>query len=65
EDFAYMSRLKIERVKGPLRRAYLPQKDEPVLFVVHSERQNDNISVVSCSWSVESSEFGQYIFISS
>jgi len=33
----YVSRIKIERVKGPLRRAYLPIETEPVLFGVHSE----------------------------
>jgi len=33
----YTSKVRIERVKGPLRRAYLPQEDEPVLFGVHSE----------------------------
>ena len=37
ESVVYTSKIKIERVKGPLRRAYLPQKDEPVLFGVHSE----------------------------
>jgi len=37
EDIVYTSRVKIERVKGPLRRAYLPMEDEPVLFGVHSE----------------------------
>lgn len=33
----YTSRVRIERVKGPLRRAYLPATEEPVLFGVHSE----------------------------
>jgi len=37
EDVVYTSRVKIERIKGPLRRAYLPMEDEPVLFGVHSE----------------------------
>ena len=37
EDVVYTSRIKIERVKGPLRRAYLPREDQPVLFGVHSE----------------------------
>jgi hypothetical protein len=37
EDVVYVSRVRIERIKGPLRRAYLPQEDEPVLFGVHSE----------------------------
>ena len=33
----YTSTIRIERVKGPLRRAYLPAEEEPVLFGVHSE----------------------------
>lgn len=33
----YRSRVRIERVKGPLRRAYLPAEEKPVLFSVHSE----------------------------
>jgi len=32
---AYTSHVRIERVKGPLRRAYLPAEPEPVLFGVH------------------------------
>jgi hypothetical protein len=36
-DIAYTSRVKIERVKGPLRRAYLPHVETPVFFGVHSE----------------------------
>lgn len=36
-DVAYTSRVRIERVAGPLRRAYLPARAEPVLFGVHSE----------------------------
>jgi hypothetical protein len=33
----YRSRVRVERVQGPLRRAYLPVEPEPVLFGVHSE----------------------------
>ena len=33
----YRSQVRIERVKGPLRRAYLPAEAAPVLFGVHSE----------------------------
>jgi hypothetical protein len=33
----YTSQVRIERVKGPLRRAYLPQETEPTYFGVHSE----------------------------
>lgn len=34
-DVAYRSQVRIERVKGPLRRAYLPAEPAPVLFGVH------------------------------
>ncbi len=34
---AYTSRVRIERVHGPLRRATLPAESEPVLFGVHDE----------------------------
>ncbi len=34
-DVAYRSTVRIERVRGPLRRAYLPAESEPVLFGVH------------------------------
>ena len=36
-EVAYQANIRIERVKGPLRRAYLPQVDGPVFFGVHSE----------------------------
>jgi hypothetical protein len=36
-DVIYTSKVRIERVKGPLRRAYLPVEESPVLFGVHSE----------------------------
>ena len=37
QDVVYTSKVRIERVKGPQRRAYLPMLEEPVLFGVHSE----------------------------
>jgi hypothetical protein len=37
DQVVYTSEVRIERIKGPLRRAYLPQVKEPVLFGVHSE----------------------------
>ncbi len=37
DQVVYVSRVKIERVKGPLRRAYLPVEAEPIRFGVHSE----------------------------
>ncbi len=36
-ETVYKSIVRIERVKGALRRAYLPAEQEPVLFGVHSE----------------------------
>jgi hypothetical protein len=33
----YVSRATIERIKGPMRRATLPARSEPVTFGVHSE----------------------------
>lgn len=33
----YTSRVRIERIEGPMRRAWLPAEAEPVLFGVHSE----------------------------
>lgn len=36
-DTVYRSQVRIERIKGPLRRAYLPAEPEPVMFGVHSE----------------------------
>jgi len=37
DDTVYRSNVRIERVAGPLRRAYLPGEEAPVLFSVHSE----------------------------
>lgn len=34
-DVVYRSNVRIERVGGPLRRAYLPARDEPIEFGVH------------------------------
>jgi hypothetical protein len=36
-DVVYVSRVRIERVRGPLRRAFLPAADEPIEFGVHDE----------------------------
>ncbi len=33
----YTSRVRIERKSGPMRLAYLPAEEEPVVFGVHSE----------------------------
>jgi hypothetical protein len=37
DDVVYTSQIRIERIKGPLRRAYLPQEETPIFFGVHSE----------------------------
>ena len=37
DEVVYRSRVRIERVKGPVRRAYLPAESEPVIFGLHSE----------------------------
>jgi hypothetical protein len=33
----YVSQVRIERQRGPIRLAYLPAESEPVIFGVHSE----------------------------
>jgi hypothetical protein len=37
EETVYTSRVRIERLRGPLRRAWLPAEREAVAFGVHSE----------------------------
>jgi len=37
DPVVYRSRSRIERIKGPLRRAYLPAATEPVWFGMHDE----------------------------
>jgi hypothetical protein len=36
-DITYVSRVRVEPVEGRVRRAYIPGREEPVLFGVHSE----------------------------
>ncbi len=36
-DDVYTSNVRIERIRGPIRRAFLPAEQEPVMFGVHSE----------------------------
>ncbi len=36
-EVKYISKVRVEPVEGRIRRAYLPVKEEPVLFGVHSE----------------------------
>ena len=35
DPVVYRSNVRIERVRGPLRRAYVPQETEPIFFGVH------------------------------
>lgn len=37
DPVVYTSRVRIERLQGPLRKAFLPAETEPVMFGVHSE----------------------------
>ena len=34
-EVVYRSEVRIERVKGPVRKAHLPAESEPVIFGVH------------------------------
>jgi hypothetical protein len=34
-DVVYRSKVRIERERGPVRRAYLPAEPKPVIFGVH------------------------------
>jgi hypothetical protein len=36
-DVAYVSKVRIERIKGSLRKAFVPAESDPVLFGVHDE----------------------------
>ncbi len=36
-DVVYRSNVRIERVKGPIRRAFLPAEKDPVIFGLHGE----------------------------
>jgi hypothetical protein len=36
-EVTYFSKVRVEPVKGKIRRAYLPAVEEPVMFGVHSE----------------------------
>lgn len=37
DPVVYTARIRIERLKGPVRRAFLPAETDPVFFGVHSE----------------------------
>ena len=36
-DVVYRSEVTVERIDGPIRRAHLPARTEPITFGVHSE----------------------------
>ena len=36
-DVTYVSKVRIERIKGSLRKAFLPAESDPVFFGVHDE----------------------------
>ena len=36
DEVVYRSEVRIERVRGPIRRAYVPVEKQPVIFGVHS-----------------------------
>ena len=36
-DIVYTSNVRVERIKGPRRRAFLPATKDPIFFGVHSE----------------------------
>ncbi len=37
DEVVYTSKVRVERIKGPLRRAYLPAEEEPIYLSTHSE----------------------------
>ena len=36
-EVVYRSQVRIERVKGPIRKAYLPAETDPVIFGLHGD----------------------------
>ena len=36
-EAVYLSKVRVERILGPKRRAYLPAREDPIYFGVHSE----------------------------
>ncbi len=37
DEVIYISKVRVERIKGPLRRTYVPVEEDPIYFSVHSE----------------------------
>lgn len=36
-EVVYRSNVRVERIKGPYRRAFLPMEDDPIYLATHSE----------------------------
>lgn len=37
DEVVYVSNVRVERIKGPLRRTFIPAENDPIYFSVHSE----------------------------
>jgi hypothetical protein len=37
DDVVYRSKVKVERVRGPIRKAWVPAREDPVTFGTHAE----------------------------
>ncbi len=37
DDVVYRSKVRIERIRGPMRNAWVPGREDPVTFGVHDE----------------------------
>ncbi|MCH8338675.1 MAG: hypothetical protein IH858_07505, partial [Chloroflexi bacterium] len=37
EEVVYVSNIRVERIKGPYRRVYMPVEEDPIYLSTHSE----------------------------
>lgn len=37
DDVVYNANIRVERIAGPLRKAFLPEEDDPIFFSVHTD----------------------------
>ncbi|NCF66407.1 MAG: hypothetical protein JSV68_03475 [Anaerolineaceae bacterium] len=37
DEVIYTSKVRVEKIRGPLRRTYLPAEEQPIYFSTHSE----------------------------
>ncbi len=37
EEVVYVSNIRVERIKGPYRRVFMPVEEDPIYFSTHSE----------------------------